>query len=145
MRSLLWTEESSVFVPEMDEEHEALFHLMHELRRAVLAGDPLDQLERQAGRLANRAASHFQHEERMMRTSRYTALDWHERQHQTGRAKLAALTDAIRGHGHEPVLAALEALVGWILDHVSVADHMLGSYLRNYDREQQALKEVARS
>jgi hemerythrin-like metal-binding protein len=140
VRSLLWTEDNSVFVPEMDEEHEALFHLLHELRRAVLAGDPLDQLERQAGRLATRAASHFQHEERLMRASRYSAIDWHERQHQTGRARLAALTDAIRGHGQEPVFESLEALATWILDHVSVADHMLGSHLRNYDREQAALK-----
>jgi hemerythrin len=137
---LQWTEDNSVFVPEIDEEHEALFHLLQELRRAVLAGDPVEQLERQAGRLATRAASHFQHEERLMRASRYSALGWHERQHQTGRTKLAALTDAIRGHGHEPVLEALEALATWILDHVNVADHMLGSYLRNYDREQQALK-----
>jgi hemerythrin len=137
---LQWTEENSVFVPEMDEEHEALFHLLQELRRAVLAGDPVDQLERQVGRLASRAASHFQHEERLMRASRYSALAWHERLHQTGRTKLAALTDSIRGHGHEPVFEALEALATWILDHVSVADHMLGSHLRNYQREQQALR-----
>ena len=140
MRSLQWTEENSVFVPEIDEEHEALFHLLQELRRAVLAGDPLEQLERQAGRLATRAAGHFQHEERLMRASRYSALEWHERQHQAGRTKLAALTDAIRGHGRAPVFEALEALTSWILDHVNVADHMLGSYLRNYDRQQQALK-----
>jgi len=140
VRSLLWTEENSVFVPEMDEEHEALFHLLQELRRAVLARDPLEQLERQAARLATRAASHFQHEERLMRASRYTALAWHERQHQTGRTKLAALTASIRGRGSEAVFEALEALANWILDHVSVADHMLGSHLRNYDREQQALK-----
>ena len=138
---MLWTEENSVFVPEMDEEHEALFHLLEELRRAALAGDTLEQLERQLGRLTTRAASHFQHEERLMRASRYTALAWHERQHQTGRAKLAALTGSIRGHGPAPVLEALEALATWILDHVSVADHMLGSHLRNYDREQQAAKD----
>ena len=137
---MLWTEDNSVFVPEMDEEHEALFHLLHELRRAVLAGDPLEQLERQAARLTTRAASHFQHEEKLMRASRYSAIDWHERQHQTGRAKLAALTEAIRGHGKTPVFEALEALATWILDHVSVADHMLGSHLRNHDREQAAVK-----
>jgi len=136
---LLWTEENSVFVPEIDEEHEALFHLLQELRRAVLAGDPPEQLERQVGRVATRAANHFQHEERLMRASRYTALAWHESQHQTGRTKLAALTDSIRGHGHESVFEALETLATWILDHVSVADHMLGSHLRNYDREQHAL------
>ena len=135
MRSLQWTEDNSVFVPEIDAEHEALFHLLQELRRAVLAGEPREQLERQAGRLATRAASHFQHEERLMRASRYGAQDWHERQHQAARAKLAALIASIRGHGREPVFDALEALANWILDHVSVADHMLGAHLRNRDRE----------
>lgn len=133
-----WTEEQSVFIPEIDEEHEALFQLLQELRRAVLAGEPREQLEFKVARLATRAASHFQHEERLMRASRYTALDWHERQHQAGRAKLAALTDSIRGHGREPVFEALEALANWILDHVSVADHMLGAHLRNYDRQRMA-------
>jgi len=124
-----------VFVPELDEEHQALFQLCQEFRRAVLNGEPQARLEFLAGRLTTRVASHFQHEERLMRVSRYSAMDWHERQHRTARGLLAVLTDSVRGHGSESVFNALEALTGWMLDHVTIADRMLGSHLRNYERE----------
>lgn len=135
MRSLQWTGEFSVFVPELDEEHEALFQISQELRRAVWNGEPQARVEVLGGRLATRIASHFQHEERLMRLSRYSAIDWHERQHQTARGLLVALTDSIRGRGGESVVNALEALTGWMLDHIAVADRMLGAHVRNYRRE----------
>jgi hemerythrin-like metal-binding protein len=135
VRSLQWTDEHSVFVPEIDDEHRALFEISQELRRAVLNGESQARLEFLSGRVAIRIASHFQHEERLMRLSRYSAMNWHERQHQTARGLLAVLTDSMRGSGGESVLNALEALTGWMLDHVTVADRMLGAHLRNYWRE----------
>jgi hemerythrin-like metal-binding protein len=135
VRTLQWTDEHSVFVPEIDEEHRALFEISQELRRAVLNREPQARLEVLSGRVATRMASHFQHEERLMRLSRYSALNWHERQHQSACKLLAVLTDSIRGYRGESVVNALEALTGWMLDHVTI-DRMLGSYLRNFERGQ---------
>jgi len=135
---LQWTEEHSVFIPEIDDEHRVLFQLCQDLRHAVLAGEAEDRLEFLAGRLANRAAAHFQHEEREMRASRYASWSWHEHQHQTARGLVVALCDSIRGHGTDSVFEALEALTGWMLEHVTVADRMLGAHLRNHERERLA-------
>jgi hemerythrin-like metal-binding protein len=135
---LQWNKEQSVFVPEIDEQHEGLFQASQELRRALLEGEQPARLDFLAARLATRVAAHFQNEERLMRLSRYSAMDWHERQHQTGRGLLAALIDAIRGHGTASPFDALDALTAWMLDHISVADRMLGAHLRNYDRERLA-------
>lgn len=133
-----WSEEQAVFVPEMDEEHEALFRVSEELRQALLMGEPRERLDMLVGRLSTKLAAHFQHEERLMRFSRYAAYDWHERQHQTARLKLAAMRDSLRGVGRESVFETLEAMTAWMVDHIAVADHMLAAHLRNYQREQMA-------
>lgn len=134
MRSLLWTQESSVHVPEIDAEHQAIFRLAADLRSALMNGAKQSQVELLARRVSTEVAGHLAHEERLLRASRYPALDWHERQHQTGRARLAALERGIAQGDLEAVIDALELLAGWLRDHTSVADRMAGAYLRNHRR-----------
>ena len=119
----------------MDEEHRSLFLALEELRHSVLEGQPGERVGVQAGRLSSRFAAHFRNEERSMRASRYGGITWHEQQHQRGRGLLIALQNAVCGKGGETVHQALDALAGWMLDHVNVSDRMFGAYFRNYERE----------
>jgi hemerythrin-like metal-binding protein len=132
---LQWSEDHSVFIPALDEQHKGLLEVSQELRAAVLTGESTDRLEFLAGRLATRLVAHFRYEEGLMRGSRYTASDWHERQHQAARVKLANLWDAIRGRGAESVFVGLEDLADWHRDHVTIADRMLAAHIRNHERE----------
>jgi hemerythrin-like metal-binding protein len=136
VRRLQWSEDHSIYIPELDEQHKGLLEATQELRAAVLTGESKDRLEFLAGRMATRLAAHFRYEESLMRGSRYSAMDWHERQHQNARAKLALLRNAVRGRAGESAFALLEELADWFLDHVSVADRMLASHVRNYQRQQ---------
>jgi hemerythrin-like metal-binding protein len=135
MRSLQWTEDHSVFVPEMDEEHLELFQALEDLRHRVVTSESAERLEFQVGKLSRKMASHFQHEERLMRGSRYAAQTWHEQQHQAARVRLSRLRDAVRGSARESSFRALEELAAWMSDHVTTADRMLGAHLRNHARE----------
>ena len=111
-----------------------MFRLAADLRGALMDGAKQSQVEVLAQRVSTEIAGHLAHEERLLRASRYPALDWHERQHQTGRARLAALQRAIVAGDVEPIFDALESLAGWLRDHTSVADRMAGAYLRNHWR-----------
>jgi hemerythrin-like metal-binding protein len=135
VRNLQWSEDHSVYIPELDEQHKGLLEATQELRAAVLTGESKDRVEFLAGRMATRLAAHFRYEESLMRGSRYSALDWHERQHHAARAKLALLWDAVRGRGTESILGTLEELADWFHDHVAVADRMLAAHVRNHERE----------
>ncbi|HEY7393037.1 MAG TPA: hemerythrin family protein [Bryobacteraceae bacterium] len=135
MRNLQWSDDHSVLIPELDEQHKGLLEAAQELRTAVLTGESKNRVEFLAGRMATRLAAHFRYEEGLMRGSRYSAMDWHERQHQTARAKLARLWDAVRGRGAESILGTLEELADWSHDHVTVADRMLAAHVRNNERE----------
>jgi hemerythrin-like metal-binding protein len=135
VRNLQWSEDHSVFIPELDEQHKGLLEATQELRTAVLTGESKNRVEFLAGRMATRLAAHFRYEEGLMRGSRYSAMDWHERQHQAARAKLALLWDAVRGRGAASILGTLEELADWFQDHTTVADRMLAAHVRNHDRE----------
>jgi hemerythrin len=107
--------EQAVHVPAIDAEHQELFRVAADLRQALLNG-------------------HFSHEERLMRDAEYPAYTWHERQHRTARARMAALERDFQRSDRQGMFKSLEALAGWVRDHTSVADRMAGSYLRNYWR-----------
>jgi hemerythrin len=134
MRSLQWTEEHSVFLPEIDVEHQQVFRDAVELRQAVLAGETAERLEPLVDRLECEVTGHFLHEERLMQTAGYPAITWHLRQHETARARLALLRRRIRHGDRESIFQSLESIAGWLRDHTTVADRMVGSFLRNYRR-----------
>ena len=129
-----WTERNSVFVPEIDAQHQAMFRLASELREAVLAEERAKQLGPVVQRLSEAIANHLAHEERLMRAAGYPALEWHERQHRTARSKLEALRREVETRERQPLFEAIESLAAWMRDHTSIADRMAGAYLRNHWR-----------
>ena len=129
--------EQAVHVPEIDAEHREMFRAAADLRQALLDGDPTGRLALLCRRLAAELNAHFSHEERLMREAEYPAYIWHERQHRTARAKMAALERDVQRGDRQSIFDSLEALAGWMRDHTSVADRMIGSYLRNYWRERE--------
>ena len=134
VRSLRWTPEQSVHVPAIDAEHEEMFRVAPALRQALLAGDKTGHLDLLCRRLAAELNGHFSHEERLMRDAEYPAYVWHERQHRTARAKMGALERDVQRGECQSMFESLESVAVWMRDHTSVADRMVGSYLRNYWR-----------
>lgn len=134
MRSLQWTPEHSVFLPEIDAEHQAMFRLVQDLRHAALGGSGPDTLMHHLRRVSEEFTAHFQHEERLMRASRYPSTGWHKAQHGAARSKLIAVRGAIRTGDRQVISHAVECVADWIRDHTSVADRMFGAYVRNHDR-----------
>ena len=126
-----WTEEHSVFLPELDEEHQAMFRQLEELRHAFVEDEAVADLEPKRERLVAEVNGHFRHEERLMREAHYPQMEWHKRQHATARAQMASLAESIRTGERPAIFEALEALARWARDHTSVADRMAGAYLRN--------------
>lgn len=137
MRSLRWTAEQAIHIPEIDAQHQEMFRIAADLRQALLDGDKTGRVALLCRRLAAEANTHFSHEERLMREAEYPAYAWHERQHRTARSKLGALERDVLQGDWELMFQSLEALACWMRDHVSLADRMAGSYLRNYWRSRE--------
>ncbi len=136
MSALEWTPEHSVFVPVLDDEHKAMFEAMEGLRQLMvkgrLTGDGLKAMKD----VVARATTHLSHEERLMRSSRYSGYDWHKRQHDTMRKRVTQFTDRAEHGDAAAISELLDFLSDWLRDHTGLHDRMMGAYLRNFSRAQ---------
>ena len=76
MRTLRWSKDNSVYVPEIDAEHQTMFEMMQELRRAVVTGGLTREIELLMESLAGEYARHFVHEERLSEDGQECYLDY---------------------------------------------------------------------
>ena len=129
-----WSNEHSVYLPEIDAEHRAIYRLGDELHKAMMAGADPVHLKPILVNLLETSEQHFRHEERLMRAIHYTAFAWHKRQHDAVRGKSKALAKRIVDGDSAAAGELLEFLSEWLRGHLSVADRMMGARLRNYLR-----------
>jgi hemerythrin len=126
-----WTSAHSVYLPEIDAEHRALFSLGAELQKGMDTGTELSDLRPTLVNLMASAEAHFKHEERIMKAAHYNAYAWHKKQHDAVRWRVRRLVKRI--DAGQPVAAAelLEFLSDWLKTHTQVSDRMMGAYIRN--------------
>jgi hemerythrin-like metal-binding protein len=129
-----WSNAHSVYLPEIDAEHRALYRLGDELHKAVLAGADAARLQPILSNLLETAEQHFRHEERLMRAIHYTAFDWHKGQHDAVRKRSKVLARRVAGGDAAAAGELLEFLSEWLRGHMAVADRMMSARLRNYLR-----------
>jgi hemerythrin len=134
MARFKWTSVHSVYLPEIDAEHRALFSLGDELQKGLEKGKELSALRPILVNLIATTEAHFKHEERIMKAAHYTSYAWHKKQHDAVRWRVRRLVKRI--DAGEPVAAEelLEFLAEWLKTHTQVADRMMGAYIRNVIR-----------
>jgi hemerythrin len=134
MSTFKWSSDHSIYLPEIDAEHRALYRLGDELHKALLAGADAAQQKRLMANLLESAEEHFRHEERLMRAMHYTAFAWHKSQHDAVRKRARSAVTHMEKGDSGAAGEFLQFLAVWLRDHMSVADRMMGAYLRNYLR-----------
>jgi hemerythrin len=134
MSRFQWTRSREVFVEELDAQHRNLYQAADELQRAIPSGTDTPRTVELLRALIAAAEDHFAHEERLMRSSQYSAYAWHKQQHDTVRKRLSQFVPRIESGENEAAALLLEFLSGWLKDHTGVTDRMLGAHLRSYYR-----------
>jgi len=118
----------------MDDEHRTIFQATGELQNALHNDAPLFEVQEILHRLISIVEDHFAHEEKLMRGAHYASFDWHRQQHNTARKRLRRYAPLIEAGDHQAGTELTEFLTGWLEDHTSVTDRMLGAHLRNQER-----------
>jgi hemerythrin len=134
MRPFKWSKSNAVFIPEIDAEHKAIFRMGEELQQAIDAGTEIADLGPRLDALIEHAEAHFEHEERLMRDSLCPSLEWHKGQHNTARKRLRQFVPQVRQGDREALDLLMEFLAGWLRDHTSLTDRMMGAHVRNHQR-----------
>jgi len=131
MRSIRWTTSEAVWIEEIDDDHKEIFAGLAQFQKILCDSGPVTELRKTLKSMAATIDGHFEHEERLMRASRYSSLRWHQGLHRAARRNLEQLTPAIERGDREAGDALVEYLMNWLRDHTRVADRMMASHLRN--------------
>ena len=129
-----WSRAHSVYLPEIDAEHRELFRLGEELQKGLTAGTDLARLRPILVNLIESIEGHFKHEERIMKAAHYSTLAWHKKQHDAVRLRVRRLAKRINAGQLGAAWELLGFLDSWLKTHSSVADRMMGAYIRNFLR-----------
>ncbi|NLA60739.1 MAG: hemerythrin family protein [Firmicutes bacterium] len=128
---LKWTDELSVGVDEIDNQHKELISRVAGLLSAMAKGKGKDEVTETLDFLADYVVFHFSSEERIMREHAYPGFTHHRQQHLFFTERVKGLRDRLAQEGPSSSLAiqSQRLLSDWLVNHISVIDSALGAFL----------------
>jgi hemerythrin len=124
-----WSDQLSVKVGKMDEQHKVLVSLINELHEAMKAGIGKEATGKTLKRLIEYTKTHFADEEALMRQHGYQGLDVQKAEH----AKLTQqVLDFNKDYTAGKITLTMEVmsfLKRWLNEHIANTDKKYGPYL----------------
>lgn len=133
-----WSDDYSVNIPAIDEQHKVLVGLVNQLHVAIIEHRGTAAAREVLERLSDYTHSHFQLEERLMVVSHYPELEAHRQQHKYLIDQLQNLQDRLH-HENKPIaFELLYVLKQWLAQHIGDSDKRFGAHFVKARREQNA-------
>ncbi len=129
MALLIWSEEHSVGVRALDDEHEKLYEAINELHDAVVQGKERSHTGLLLRQVVSRARAHFRSEEAMLAAASYPELASHSLKHQFLAGEVEELAARFEQDGFTLNDTSLKFLRYWFNDHLRNDDLCYGPWL----------------
>jgi hemerythrin len=124
-----WSDEFSVGVEEIDDDHKRLLRLLKELQTAVEAGERREVLGKVLDELIHYVNYHFAHEEALFLRTNYPGHRAHERKHQALTTTALAIREDFQLSASMALpRQVLEFLNNWLCEDILGADRDFGAY-----------------
>ena len=117
-----WSDTYSVHIGSIDAQHQNLFAIARELHTAMLAGQAKASLAKILDRLVQYTASHFAHEERLMRLNDYPDLPAHKAEHDALTAQVKTFHADFQAGRVILTVQLLQFLKDWLQKHIKGSD-----------------------
>ena len=124
-----WKDEYSVRILSIDSQHQNLFAVANELHAAMTAGQAKAVLARILDRLVRYTATHFAHEERLMRQFNYPALPAHKAEHDALTNQVLQFQTDFRAGRVTMTIQLLKFLKDWLEKHIMQSDQKYAPFL----------------
>ena len=133
MNELKWTDDLSVGVELIDDQHKQLIEHINNLEKAVKQQQGPMEVSETLSFLIDYTDFHFSMEERNMATHGYPEFEAHKAKHDGFKAILGKMESEFRDDGPTPILAESidTLLVNWLLKHIRIVDVEFGAFLKN--------------
>lgn len=126
-----WTEEYSVNVRKLDEQHKKLVEMVNDLDDAIKAGNDDAVLRDVLGRLLDYTAYHFVTEEKLLEQHEYPDLLRHKNDHNTLSWRVLDLRGRYQSGDGVDAGEVLDFLTGWLKNHILYSDKKYGAFLNS--------------
>ncbi|HLK67818.1 MAG TPA: bacteriohemerythrin [Bryobacteraceae bacterium] len=117
-----WNNEYSVRIGSIDAQHRNLFATAQKLYAAMSAGQGKSALARILDRLVQYTASHFAHEERLMRLHGYPGLAAHKAEHEALTKRVLKFQQDYQSGKVSMTVQLLQFLKDWLEKHIRGSD-----------------------
>jgi hemerythrin len=130
---LQWTQELSVGVAEIDNQHKELFERINNLDSAMKQGTAKEEVIRLIEFLDNYVIIHFGAEEKYMIDYNYTGYALHKTKHDWFKKEFSDIRIRLDAEGITPdvIMLSNNLLITWFSNHIRNIDMMLGSFLKS--------------
>lgn len=130
-RMFEWNNQYSVGIGSIDAQHQALFRLAAELHAAMVSGQGKQASAKILDRLIQYTATHFAHEERLMRQADYPAQAEHKAEHDALTGKVLQFRDDFQGGRATITVQLLQFLKNWLAKHIQESDIKYAPHLKS--------------
>jgi hemerythrin len=124
-----WKDEYSVNIGSIDAQHRVLFQIAGELHAAMSVGQGKAASAKILNRLVQYTATHFAHEERLMRQNHYPDFDKHKALHDALTNQVLKFEADFKGGQVALTVQLLQFLQGWLTNHIRNTDTKYVPYL----------------
>lgn len=132
MSRLLWTDEYSVHIRSIDNEHKMLIELLNDIDRDLNIDKPIRRqlVTESLTQLLNHIHAHFESEERFLLLNNYYDYAAHHKEHQELFLRLEEFTREFISGAQEFDEEKMIFLKDWLIRHIILQDCKYGSYFK---------------
>lgn len=133
MKDICWSNDLSVGIELIDEQHKMLIKHLSDLDQALQSGVGPAKVASTLNFLIDYTDFHFTAEEKHMAANNYPELKTHKKQHEEFKATLANLEEDLEEEGATQALvdSVDTLLVKWLFKHISTIDVAFGKFLKD--------------
>jgi len=124
---IAWSDEFSLGISQIDDEHRTLFKYVNDFQKSVLEGHDKEAVKGVFDLLIAYTETHFQREEELQKKHNYPGFEEHHTLHQRLTKKVMELNKDKQYIFSDNVWDFLE---NWLTEHILVADKALAKYLK---------------
>ncbi|MRI32538.1 hemerythrin [Endozoicomonas sp. OPT23] len=122
-----WTDELSVGIEEIDEQHKVLVDLLNELHRGIMEKHGSEVTIEVLDRLVEYTRIHFALEESLMRMLHYPGYEEHKQHHEMLLNQVAELVGKVKA-GQHVTFELLHFLKNWLTRHIMEEDKIYAPF-----------------